>query len=91
MLGFRIENVDIEPHFHAGSNLSDSRFETESGADITRIVGNGIKPVSFCDVNRALVLKALTDEEDGVEPKNFFGANDRIESAQACIIADDVL
>ena len=76
VFGFGVEDVDIEPHLDARAYFAEAGFESIARADIAGVVSDRIEAVGFGDVDRALVLKALADEEDRVEPEDFFRAHD---------------
>ena len=76
VLWLGVEDVDIEPHFDARANFAEAGFEAIARADIAGVVGDRIEVVGLGDVDGALILEALADEEDRVEPEDFFRAHD---------------
>ena len=84
-----MEDVDVEPHFHACADFSKFGPDAPVGNHIAGIVAPCFNAVGLGEVDGAFILEALADEYDGFHTEDFLGAHDRIQGAQSCVVADD--
>ncbi len=48
-------------------------------------------PLRLGEVDRALVLEPLADEQDRIRAENFLGAHHRVQGSQALEVTDDAV
>lgn len=62
-----------------------------NAADVCSIEADGVDTLMAGQENGALIVESLGDDCDAAQAENFFGANDGIDGAKTCVIANDVV